>query len=239
MDLLSELKIQIFADGANKKGIIDLSKQKYISGFTTNPSLMKNSGIKNYEEFCLDILQSVTDKPISFEVFSDDFNEMYEQALKISQWGENVNVKIPISNTKGESSKDLISSLTKEGVKLNITAIFTLDQIEEAANSSKESAYTILSLFAGRIADTGRDPEKICKEATKVKNSINPDAKLLWASPREIYNIFQAERSGCEIITVAHNILSKIGNLNKDLSTFSIETIKMFYDDATNSGYKI
>ena len=135
--------------------------------------------------------------------------------------------------------KNLISSLTKEGVKLNITAIFTLDQIEEAANFSKESPYTILSLFAGRIADTGRDPEKICKEAAKVKNSINPDAKLLWASPREIYNIFQAERSGCEIITVSHNILSKIGNLNKDLSTFSIETIKMFYDDATNSGYKI
>lgn len=239
MDLLSDLKIQIFADGANKKGIIDLSKQSYISGFTTNPSLIKNSGIKNYEEFCRDILQSVANKPISFEVFSDDFNEMYEQALKISQWGENVNVKIPISNTKGESSKNLISSLTKEGVKLNITAIFTLDQIEEAANFSKESPYTILSLFAGRIADTGRDPEKICKEAAKVKNSINPDAKLLWASPREIYNIFQAERSGCEIITVSHNILSKIGNLNKDLNTFSIETIKMFYDDATNSGYKI
>ncbi len=239
MPELNNLKIQIFADGADSKEIEKLSNYSYIKGFTTNPTLMKEFGVTDYVKASIEILEIVKHKPVSFEVFTDNLKEMHTQATKISKLGNNVNVKIPISNSKGESSSDLLKELTKEGIKTNVTAIFTTEQIKEASEATIDSPYAILSIFAGRIADTGVDPEKLTAESVKIKNDINPKANILWASPREVFNIFQAERVGCEIITVAHSILNKLENLNKDLNQFSIETITMFYEDAKKAGYKI
>jgi transaldolase len=235
----SELKVEIFADGASLSSIETFNANPLIKGFTTNPTLMKKDGVKDYKEHSLKIAELVNPKPVSFEVFSDDFDEMYDQAKTIAKWGENINVKIPISNTKGDSSEPLINSLAKEGVKLNITAIFTLEQVETALTSTIDSPYSIISIFAGRIADTGVDPEHICKSSVELKNKLNKNAKILWASPREVYNIFQADNSGCDIITVAHDILNKLGSIDKDLEEFSIETVKMFYNDASEAGYEI
>ena len=235
----NNLDIEIFADGASLNSIETFNVNPLIKGFTTNPTLMKKDGVKDYKEHSLKIAKLVNPKPVSFEVFSDDFDEMYDQAKPIAKWGENINVKIPITNTKGDSSETLINSLAKEGVKLNITAIFTLEQVKTALTSTVDSPYSIISIFAGRIADTGVDPEYICKAAVELKNELNKNAKILWASPREVYNIFQAANSGCDIITVAHDILNKLGSINKDLEQFSIETVKMFYNDASEAGYKI
>ena len=235
----NNLDIEIFADGASLNSIETFNVNPLIKGFTTNPTLMKKDGVKDYKEHSLKIAKLVNPKPVSFEVFSDDFDEMYDQAKPIAKWGENINVKIPITNTKGDSSETLINSLAKEGVKLNITAIFTLEQVKTALTSTVDSPYSIISIFAGRIADTGVDPEYICKAAVELKNELNKNAKILWASPREVYNIFQAANSGCDIITVAHDILNKLGSIDKDLEQFSIETVKMFYNDASEAGYKI
>lgn len=237
--MLNNLGINIFADGASLDSIKKYNKNSIIKGFTTNPTLMRNDGISDYKEHSLKIAKMVYPKPVSFEVFSDDFDEMYDQAIKIHGWSDNVNVKIPITNTKGDSSKSLIKALANEDVKLNITAVFTLDQVETALTSTVDSSYSIISIFAGRIADTGIDPEHICKAAVELKNELNKNAKILWASPREVYNIFQADNSGCDIITVAHDILNKLGSIDKDLEEFSIETVKMFYNDASEAGYEI
>ena len=230
--------ISLYADGANLEQIIQLNKLNYIKGFTTNPTLMKSSGVKDYKKFALDLLSHIKNKPISFEVFSDNIKEMERQAYEIATWGENINIKIPITNSKGISTKNLIAKLCKDGIICNVTAIFTYQQLQEVMLKIEKKSRIILSVFAGRIADTGVDPEIILKKCSKNLKKY-PNAQLLWASTREIFNIFQAERSGCQIITIPHDILSKLYNVNKNLNIFSIETVNMFYNDAKKAGYKI
>ena len=230
--------ISIYADGADLKQILQLNKLDYIEGFTTNPTLMKLSGIKNYKKFAINLLAHIKNKPISFEVFADDIYEMERQAYEIATWGKNINIKIPITNTKGVSTKKLISKLSKDGIICNVTAIFTKKQLYDLMTEIKKQSHIILSVFAGRIADTGVDPEPILKQCSKILKKF-PNSKLLWASTREVFNIFQAARSGCQIITVPNDILLKLNNIKKNLNTFSIETVKMFYNDAQKAGYKI
>jgi transaldolase len=231
-------KISIFADGADLKQILKLNKLNYIEGFTTNPTLMRASGIKDYKKFAIQLLSKIKNKPISFEVFADELPEMERQAYEISKWGKNLNIKIPITNSKGVSTKKLISKLSNDGIICNVTAIFTFNQLNELMKEINKESDIILSVFAGRIADSGVDPEIILKKCSKILKKF-PNAKLLWASTREIFNIFQAKRSGCQIITVPHSILSKLNSVNKNLNVFSIETVKMFYADAKKAGYKI
>ena len=231
-------KISIYADGANLKDILELNKVKYIKGFTTNPTLMKQSGVKNYKKFAIELLKKIKKKPISFEVFADDIPEMERQALEISKLGKNINIKIPITNTKGKSTNKLISKLSDKGIVCNVTAIFTFDQLKNLMKMVRKDRSIILSVFAGRIADSGRDPEVIMKKCSKFLKKY-PKAKLLWASTREVYNIFQADRTGCHIITVPNNILSKLKYLKKNLNSFSIDTVKMFYKDAREAGFSI
>jgi len=238
MRKLENLNIKIYADGANLNNIIELNSNQLIKGFTTNPTLMKKEGINNYENFAKKILNIVKIKPISFEVFADEYNEIYKQAREISSWGSNVNVKIPITYTNGESTFELVRSLSKEGVKCNITAIFTIEKIKKILDAIDTNTPAILSIFAGRIADTGIDPAPIIKEAVNLAK-IKSNVEILWASPREILNIFQAEDSGCHIITVAHEILNKLNIINKNLEDFSLETVSMFHKDAKNAGYSI
>lgn len=230
--------IKIFADGADLNSINKLNKNPIISGFTTNPTLMKSAGITNYKEFALSVLNNIKDKPISFEVFADDINEMKKQAIEIASWAENVNVKIPITNTKKESTVDLISELTQEGITCNVTAIFTTKQVKDLLLNLNKTSKVIISVFAGRIADTGIDPIEIMSESSKIIKDYE-NAELLWASPREILNIFQAISSNCDIITVPDNLLSKLNNIGKNLEDFSLETVKMFYNDAIKAGYSI
>lgn len=231
-------KISIYADGADLKQILKLNKLNYIEGFTTNPTLMRASGIKDYKKFAIQLLSKIKNKPISFEVFADEIPEMERQAYEIAKWGKNLNIKIPITNSKGVSTKKLISRLSNDGIICNVTAIFTFKQLKELMKEINKESHIILSVFAGRIADSGVDPEIILKKCSKILKKF-PNAKLLWASTREIFNIFQAKRSGCQIITVPHSILSKLNNINKNLNVFSIETVKMFYADAKKAGYKI
>jgi len=233
-----ELKIKIFADGANINEMIKAYKEGLVKGFTTNPTLMKKNGIKNYEIFAKDILKVIIDLPISFEVFSDDFDIMEKEAKLISSWGKNVYVKIPITNTKKESSIPLINKLSQDGLKLNITAMLTLEQVIDVSKAITNQSSTILSVFAGRIADTGRDPIPIMKKAVGILENNN-NAELLWASPRELLNIFHAEECGCNIITVTNDILNKFHFINKDLEELSLDTVKMFYNDGQNLGYNI
>jgi transaldolase len=236
---LDTLKIQIYADGADKAGILDLYAKPYIKGLTTNPTLMKKAGITDYEAFARDILQTVTAKPISLEVFADDFPEMKRQALKIASWGKNVYVKIPITNTRAESAVPLIRELAAEGVKLNITAILTLDQVRGVAAVLNPAVPSVVSIFAGRVADTGVDPMPIMRESRKLLAG-QPKAELLWASVREVLNIVQAEQSGCDIVTVTHDILAKAAKqLGMDLTALSLDTVKMFANDAASAGYKL
>jgi transaldolase len=235
---IEDLKIKIFADGAMLEDFRHMMKQPYIKGFTTNPSLMKKAGVTDYGKFIKDVLPIIQGKPISFEVICDKCNDMKEQAQRLSRFGENVYVKIPITNTMGESMAQLVDELTHEGIKLNVTAILTLDQVREIADALKDGAPAVVSIFAGRIADTGIDPVPVMKEARKILK-IAPNAELLWASPREILNIFQAEESGCDIITVLPEILKKIGTVGYDLKKFSLDTVKMFFDDGVSSGLKI
>ena len=235
---LSKLKIKIFADGADIKDMILQLKNPIVRGFTTNPTLMRKAGIINYKKFALEVLKTIDDLPISFEVFADDPISIYNQAKIISSWGKNVNVKIPITTTKGENLYDVIKKLSDEGVQLNITAILTLDQVVKTAESLNKNIFSIISIFAGRIADTGIDPNKIMREA---KNCINdlPEAKILWASPRQVLNILEAEQVGADIITVTPELLKKADNFGKNLDQLSLETVQMFYNDAKNAGYNI
>jgi len=233
-----ELSIKLFADGADKSGMIEMYNNPLISGFTTNPTLMKKAGVKNYEKFARDILQVIKEKPVSFEVFSDDFNEMERQAREIASWGENVYIKIPITDTKGNYSTDLVKRLSDSGIKVNVTAIFMVEQVKKIIPSLLNSPGSYVSLFAGRIADAGIDPIPIIKkviDTTKDKSNI----EVLWASTREVFNIVQADKIGCDIITVTNEILKKLPLLGKDLLQFSLDTVKMFYSDVKNAGYKL
>lgn len=237
--ILEQLPIKIFADGADLEGIIDLYRKPFIKGLTTNPTLMRKVGISDYETFARSVLESVTDKPISFEVFSDEFPEMRRQALKIRDWQDNVYVKIPITNTRGESALPLIADLAGEGVKLNVTAILTLEQVRGVVGALKRDVPSVVSVFAGRIADTGVDPIPLMKECLELV-SASPLAELLWASVREVLNVFQAAGCGCHIVTVPHDILAKATKLGgMDLAELSLDTVHMFYQDAAAAGFKL
>ena len=239
MITLKNLKIKLFADGADKAGMLQLNANPLIKGMTTNPSLMRKAGIHDYEAFARDILQSITEKPISLEVFSDEFPEMRRQGLKIKGWAKNVYVKIPISNTRGESSLPLVRELALEGVKLNVTAILTLEQVAGVAKALNPKVPAVVSVFAGRIADTGVDPMPQMRESKKILAGL-PQAELLWASVREVLNIFQANDCGCEIVTVPHDILAKTMKMvGMDLKELSLDTVKMFAVDAKAAGFSL
>ena len=238
MKTLDQLKVKIFADGADIDGILELYRNPHITGFTTNPTLMRKSGVTDYEKFARQVLEKITDRPISFEVLSDEFNEMERQARKIASWGHNVYVKIPVTNTRRESSVALISHLAQEKVKLNVTALMTLDQVRMVSGALADHTSSFISIFAGRIADTGRDPMPIMKEAVEIMSPY-PTQELIWASPRELLNIFHADEIGCHVITVTHDILKKLSILGKELDEYSLDTVKMFYGDAQMAGYKL
>ena len=234
----AELKVKIFADGADKQGILGLYRNPLIRGFTTNPTLMKQVGITDYQAFARDILAEIPDRPFSLEVFSDEFPEMGRQARKLSALAPNVYVKIPITNTRGESSAALVRELTSEGIKLNVTAMMTVDQVRSTAEALQGTPSAYISVFAGRVADAGVDPLPIMREALAVMRP-QPQLELIWASPREIFNLVQANDIGCHIITITHDLLKKLPNLGKDLTEFSLDTVKMFHRDAQVAGYKL
>ena len=238
MKKIEDLKVKIFYDGSDKKDMLDMNNKNFIKGFTTNPSLMKKAGINNYKSFAKDILGTIKEKPISFEVFSDDFYEMEKQAMEIASWSNNVYVKIPITNTRKKNSKELIKRLTKKKVKLNITALMTLEQIKSILPVLNKDVPNIISVFAGRIADTGRDPIPLMTNCLK-EIKINPKSELLWASSRELLNIFQADQIGCHIITVSKDIIKKIRMVGYDLEEYSLDTVKTFYEDSVKANFKI
>ncbi|HYB11607.1 MAG TPA: transaldolase [Alphaproteobacteria bacterium] len=234
----TELRVKIFADGADLDGIKALHGNPLIKGFTTNPTLMRKAGVENYEAFARDVLKVVTERPVSFEVFADAFDEMERQADEIASWGQNVFVKIPITNTKGESAASLIRALSQRNVQLNVTALLTLEQVRLVAKSLSPNVSAMVSVFAGRIADTGVDPMPVMREAVELLKA-RPKAELIWASPRELLNIFQADEVGCHIITVTHDVLKKLSLVGKDLGEYSLETVHMFHKDASAAGYSI
>ena len=234
----NDLQVQVFADGADIEGIRTLRSNPLIKGFTTNPTLMKQAGIKDYLKFSKEVIEVIDGLPISLEVFSDDFAEMKTQALKLSALGSNVNVKIPITNTKSEPSSKLVSELAKEGVSLNVTALFTLKQVDDTVTALQGSRKSYISVFAGRIADAGVDPMPIMEGALQLMRS-EKQLELIWASPREVLNIVQADQIGCHVITVTHDLLKKLPGLGKDLTQFSLETVAMFANDAKNAGYTL
>jgi transaldolase len=235
---IQDLNIKIFADGADKVGMLEMYSKPYIQGLTTNPTLMRKAGVTEYKKFALEILDEIRDKPISFEVFSDDFVEMERQAIEIAGWGGNVYVKLPITNTERQPSYPLVERLVSQGVKVNVTAIMTLDQVRRTAACLDPKIPSCVSVFAGRIADTGRDPVPIMEESVAILSG-NQNAELIWASPRELLNIIQANAIGCHIITVTNDILKKLSFLDYDLNEFSLDTVKMFYADAVSAGFKI
>ena len=232
------LNVKLFADGADKDGMLEMYANALISGFTTNPTLMKVAGVVDYKSFAQEILSHINDKPISFEVFSDEFDEMENQALDIASWASNVNVKIPITNTKSESSVNLINKISEKGVSVNVTAMMTLEQVKSVLPGLSNGPGGYVSVFAGRIADAGLDPLPIMSEVVEILQN-HTNVELIWASPRELFNVVQADSIGCHIITATNNILKKLPTLGKDLTQFSLETVKMFYDDATQAGYSI
>ncbi len=238
MTNINQLKIKLFADGADLDSMLALYKDPSIKGFTTNPTLMRKVGITDYERFAMQVLQAIPDRPVSFEVFEDDLAGMLAQAKVIASWGSNVNVKIPVTNTKGEFTGPIINELSAAGVKLNITAIFTPEQVKAIAENLSQYTFAIVSVFAGRIADSGLDPMPIMRECVEILKD-SPKAELLWASPRELLNIIQADEVGCHIITATPGVLGKLKLLEKDLTEFSLETVQMFYDDAQAAGYTI
>jgi transaldolase len=238
MKRIDELQTKIFADGADKAGMLEMYGKSYIKGLTTNPTLMRKAGIIDYKSFCKDILLSIKDKPLSFEVFSDEFEEMERQALEISSWADNVYVKIPITNTRAEPSYELVAKLSDKGVKLNVTALMSLTQVRDVISVLNPQVPSYVSIFAGRIADTGRDPLPIMAAAIELLK-MTPQAELIWASPRELLNIFQADAIGCHVITVTNDILRKLIFVGYDLQLFSLDTVKMFYDDALKAGYTL
>jgi transaldolase len=234
----ADLRVKIFADGADLPGIIKLYANPLIKGFTTNPTLMRKAGIKDYAEFARDMLQAVPDRPVSFEVFADEFGEMERQAHEIASWGHNVNVKIPVTNTRGAFCGPLIERLSNAGIAVNVTAVMTLEQVSAIAECLAPPTPAIVSVFAGRIADTGRDPVPLMAEAVRMLR-VKPKAELIWASPRELLNVFQADDIGCHIITVTHDLLSKLSLVGKDLDAYSLETVEMFRRDAQAAGFSI
>jgi transaldolase len=236
MNSVSDLKVKIFGDGADKATILELYRKPYIKGFTTNPTLMRKAGISDYEAFAHDILATIQDRPISFEVFADEFPEMERQARKIATWGSNVYVKIPVTNTKRETSLDLIAKLSHEQIQVNVTAMMTLDQVRDVCAALQGGAPACVSIFAGRVADTGRDPVPMMQAALEIIR-MYPNVELIWASPRELLNIFQADAMGCHIITVTNDILQKLALVGKDLHDYSLDTVKMFHQDALQSGF--
>ena len=238
MSGLQQFRIKLYADGADLNGMIEEYKKGIAGGFTTNPTLMKKAGVKSYEEFAKAALKAIPDLPLSFEVFSDDLPGMEREARKIGSWGNNVYIKIPVTNTKGESTASLVKKLSHDGLKLNVTAILTVDQVKTVAKALSPTTPSIVSVFAGRIADTGVDPMPIMKKSAKILKS-NPKAELLWASTRELLNLIQAESCGCHIITITNDILKKVPLVGKDLNQLSLETVQMFYTDAQSAGYRI
>lgn len=238
MALPSGMKIKLFMDGANLEEMRRAYSSRSVQGFTTNPTLMRKAGIENYEHFARAAVDAIPDLPISFEVFSDDFDGMEREARIIASWGRNIYVKIPVCNTRGESSVPLIRRLSEEGFALNVTAVMTLDQVRAINGAVSAQAPTIVSVFAGRVADTGRDPVPMMAESVRVL-ADKPRAELLWASPRELLNVFHAEQCGCHIITATADVIKKIPLIGKDLHKYSIETVKMFYDDAQSSGFRL
>ena len=238
MKRVEHLKVKIFADGADKAGMLEMYGKPYIKGLTTNPTLMRKAGISDYKEFAKDILKAIPDRPISFEVFSDEFANMERQALEIADWGENVYVKIPVTNTKREPSYELVHKLAKRGVKLNVTALMTLGQVRDVVAALSPTVPSYVSVFAGRIADTGRDPIPVMAAAVQILK-LNPRSELIWASPRELLNIFHANEVGCHVITVTNDILGKLSLVDFDLEDYSLDTVRMFHTDAVAAGFKL
>ena len=238
MTSLSQLKVKIFADGADQAAMLDMYAKPYIRGLTTNPTLMRKSGIANYRAFAKEILSQINDKPVCFEVLADDFAEMERQALEIASWGSNVYVKVPVTNTKRETSCALIKRLADRQVKLNVTAIMTLAQLEDVLTALNPATASYLSVFAGRIADTGIDPLPLMRKAVEMLK-VNSNAELVWASSRETFNIFQADAIGCQVITVTNDILNKLSLIGYDLTEYSLDTVKMFYEDARKAGFSL
>jgi transaldolase len=233
---LSKLRVKIFADGADRAGMLEMARKPHIAGLTTNPTLMRKAGISDYRAFAKDVLKTIPDKPISFEVFSDEFDQMERQANEIASWGKNVYVKIPVTNCQGESCCNLIKRLSRAGAKQNVTALLTLSQVRDVSAALADGAPSYISVFAGRVADTGRDPVPLMSAAVELMRPY-PNQELIWASPRELLNIFQADAIGCHIITVTHDVLKKLELVGKDLGKYSLETVKMFHDDAKHAGY--
>jgi transaldolase len=238
MSSLSKLHVKIFADGADRIGMLEMYRNPLIRGFTTNPTLMRKAGVADYPAFASDILRTIPDRPISFEVFSDDLDEMERQARVIAQWSENVYVKIPVTNTLGESSVPVVRSLTRAGIKVNVTALLALDQVREVSAALAGGAPAFVSVFAGRVADTGRDPMPLMAAAVELLRP-HPQIELIWSSPRELLNIFQADSVGCHIITATRDVLAKLALIDKDLHEYSLETVKMFRDDAVKAGFQL
>ena len=235
---LSDLRVKLFADGADKAGMLEMYAKPYIKGFTTNPTLMRKAGISDYRAFARDVLASIKDRPISFEVFADDVENMERQAKEISTWGDNVYVKIPVTNTKSRPTTELVHKLSHAGVKLNITALMTVEQVRTVTSAVIGGAPCCISVFAGRIADSGRDPMPIMRQSVEIMRA-SPNAELIWASPRELLNVMQAEEVGCHIITATNDILKKLELIGKDLTEFSLDTVKMFHEDATKAGFAL
>ncbi|HUB25883.1 MAG TPA: transaldolase [Tepidisphaeraceae bacterium] len=235
---LKDLKVKIFADGADLPAMIEMSRRPYIAGLTTNPTLMRKAGITDYRAFAKQVLTAITDKPISFEVFSDEFEEMHRQAMEIASWGKNVFVKIPVTNTRAEPADELVAKLAKAGVKVNVTAVMTAQQVQRISAALGNHAPSNISVFAGRVADTGCDPLPLLSQCLSII-SKHRHQELIWASPRELLNIFQADKLGCHIITVTPDILKKLDLIGKDLGGYSLDTVKMFYDDAKAAGFSL
>src|SRR5450432_4644392 len=236
---VDQLSVKIFADTADKTSMLEMYDKPFIKGLTTNPTLMRKAGISDYRAFAKEVLAAIKDRPISFEVFADDTSEMRRQAREIATWGTNVYVKIPVTNTKREPTTELVRELAGAGVKLNVTAICTVAQVRDVARALEGGAPSVVSVFAGRIADTGRDPIPLMKEALQICRGAGSTVELLWASPRELLNIFQAAEIGCDIITVTPDLLKKLELVGKDLGEFSLETVQMFYRDAQAAGFKL
>jgi transaldolase len=238
MKSIEQLRVQIFADGADKAGMIEMNGKAHIKGLTTNPTLMRKAGISDYRTFARDILEVIRHKPISFEVFSDDFDEMERQAMEIASWGANVYVKIPVTNTRSESSCALVHRLAARRVQLNVTALMTLQQVRDVVDALDEETPAYVSVFAGRIADTGRDPLPLMSAAVELL-TLKPKAELIWASPRELLNIFHADQIGCHVITVTNDILRKLELVGRDLNDYSLDTVKMFRNDAVAADFRL
>jgi transaldolase len=238
MTKITELKVKLFADGADKAGMLEMYANPLIKGLTTNPTLMKKAGITDYRAFCKDIISHIPDRSLSFEVFSDDFDEMERQALEIAEWGENVYVKIPVTNTRGQPSYGLVRRLAGRKVKVNVTALMTLTQVRDVVDALDPRAPSYVSVFAGRIADTGRSALPLMRAAVELLK-IAPSSELIWASPRELYNVFEANEAGCHIITATNDILKKLKLVGYDLEAYSLDTVKMFYEDAVSAGFNL